>query len=179
MKLSAKDLALVPKLRGQGIKVPVRMLIACNQTGLAKALAASVLIQESGGGVNEWGHDRNAAGAIIYPGVEGRLLVTAGNVKAYLRRRGDEGQGGMQGCGVTQLTWFALQDEAERRGGLHKPLVQMQVGFEDLAVAIRRAGLYGGVEAYNGSGAAAEAYARAVITRAGRIAKACGLPPIG
>jgi hypothetical protein len=176
---SPADVKLAGKLRKQGVLIPYRMMTAARGCGLPLSLAASVLIQESGGGVNEWGHDRGPDGQIIYPGIEGRLLVTRANVAAYLKHRGPGGEGGMQGCGVTQLTWYAFQDEATRRGGLWRPLVQMQVGFTDLAAGVRRSGLYAGVAAYNGTGAAAEAYARAVVERAGRIAAACGLPAIG
>lgn len=177
--ITPADLALASRLRRAGIKVPIRMLMACRSTGLPKALAAAILMQETGGGVNEWGHDRGASGEIIYPGVEGRLLVTRANVAAYLKRRGASGEGGMQGCGVCQLTYYTLQDEAQRRGGLHRPLVQMLVGFGDLAAMIRRDGLYAGVAAYNGSGPAAEQYARDVVLEANRIAGACRLPSIG
>lgn len=176
--LSPKDLALVPKLRAQGIRMPVRCLMAVRSTGLPLAVAASMLIQESGGGVNEWGHDRDSAGRLIPPAVEGRLLVTKANVTRYLAHRGVHGEFGMQGCGVTQLTYYTLQDEATRRGGLWKPLVQMQVGFGDLAALIRRDGLRMGVAGYNGEGPAADAYAQTVIERADRIARALGLPPL-
>ena len=91
--------------------------------------------------------------------------VTKEKYLAYRARRGTHGQGGMQGVGPVQLTYFAFQDEADRLGGCWKPLVNMKVGFARLADNVRHNGLRPGIRAYNGTGEAAERYADSVLKR--------------
>jgi hypothetical protein len=55
--LRPKDAPLVPKLRKLGIKMPIRMLIAAHKAAIPPSLAASVLMQETSGGANIFGHD--------------------------------------------------------------------------------------------------------------------------
>lgn len=172
--LTPSDLVRVKRLRACGILMPVRCLLACKATGLPLAIGASILVQETGGGRNEWGHDTT----IFVGGFDAKNkhaygeTVTKQAVLAYLKQRGPTGDGGMQGVNVTQLTYYAFQDEAMRLGGLWKPLVCMKVGFGDLAHNIRRSGIRAGVVAYNGTGSAAEKYADEVLARADRFTKA-------
>jgi len=156
--LRPKDAALVPKLRKLGIKMPIRMLAAAREAAVPPSLAASMLIQESGGGTNVFGHDPT-----IFAGAG---EVTKEKYLAYKKQRGPKGEGGMQGVGPLQLTFYTVQDEADGRGGCWKPYVNMLVGFEHLAANIRRSGMHAGVKAYNGSGDAAEKYANTVVPRA-------------
>ena len=172
------DAALIDSLRTLGIKIPERMLTAARYAGLPVALAASTLMQESGGGTNEWGHDPT----IFVGGYDSANhhaygeIVTEQAYKAYLAQRGPGGRGGMQGVGPCQLTYFAFQDEADRLGGCWKPLANMKVGFSDMAHLIRKDGLHAGVMGYNGSGPAAERYADTVLARAQEFAGKLGLP---
>jgi hypothetical protein len=136
--------------------------MAAHDAGLNIALAASLLIQESGGGENIYGHDPT-----IFVGAG---QVTEANYQVYLAERRHSGNTLMQGVGPCQLTYWSLQDAADRLGGCWKPLCNMRVGFSHLAEAIRRSGLRAGVAAYNGSGPAAEAYAQEVIQRADELA---------
>lgn len=155
---------LVEQLRGLGILMPAECLAAAREAKLPLHLAASLLVQESGGGRNVYGHDPT-----IFVGGPGGGLpneVTEANYKEYLRLRGEQGEGGMQGVGPCQLTWWSYQDEADELGGCWDPLANMRVGFKRLADDIRRYGLHPGVKAYNGSGAAADAYATEVLARA-------------
>ena len=161
---SPADAALVEQLAGLGILMPADCLAAAREAKLPLHLAASLLVQESGGGRNVYGHDPTIfAGG---PGHGQPNEVTEANYKEYLRLRGAKGGGGMQGVGPCQLTWWSYQDEADSLGGCWDPVVNMKVGFKHLADNIRRYGLHPGVKAYNGSGAAAEAYATTVIARA-------------
>jgi hypothetical protein len=155
--LRPKDAPLVPKLRTLGIKMPIRMLIAAHNTAIPPSLAASVLMQETSGGANIFGHDPT-----IFVGAG---EVTKAKYLAYKKQRGPKGEGGMQGVGPLQLTFFTLQNEADAKGGCWKPYVNMLVGFEHLADNIRRGGMHQGVKAYNGSGPDAEKYATTVLSR--------------
>ena len=158
------DAVLIAKLRGLGILMPEECLAAARAAQLPLHLAASLLIQESGGGRNVYGHDPTIfAGG---PGHGQPNEVTEANYHEYLKLRGPKGGGGMQGVGPCQLTWWSIQDEADSLGGCWDPATNMQVGFKRLADSIRHNGMHLGVKAYNGSGPAAEAYATKVIARA-------------
>ena len=70
----------------------------------------------------------------------------------------------MNGVGWTQLTWYekVLRCDA-LEGGASEPRNQIRIGAEDLAVLVKQYGLFSGVRRYNGSGPAAEEYARDVV----------------
>jgi hypothetical protein len=116
------------------------------------AAAATLLIKESSGGRNVWGHDAVPTGGNYVKGAE----VTEA---AYLRYKAARAIYGAQGVGPTQLTWPAFQDRADARGGAWDWRVNCAVGFEILADHIHRLGTRDGFRAYNGSGPAAERYA--------------------
>ena len=168
MGLTPADALLIRRLRSVGVLIPVRCLIAARGCGLNVALAASLLIQESGGGQNVYGHDPT-----IFAGAG---QVTEANYHVYRAERVASGNRRMQGVGPCQLTYWTLQDAADALGGCWKPLANMRVGFSHLAEAVRRSGLRAGVAAYNGSGPAADAYAQAVIERADRFALELHVP---
>jgi hypothetical protein len=123
--------------------------------GLELAAAATLLEKESGGGRNVWGHDNVKTGGHYVKGAE----VTEEAYRNYKAAR-DRGQVGSQGVGPTQLTFKGFQDRADQRGGCFDWRVNCAVGFEILADHIRRLGTRDGFRAYNGSGPAAEAYAK-------------------
>jgi hypothetical protein len=89
--------------------------------------------------------------------------VTWRRYKLYkqFRKRG----WGMQGIGPCQLTWFELQDQADKAGGCHKPYPNMIVGFRLLRELIAQHGREKGAARYNGVGDAAEAYGRDYVKR--------------
>jgi hypothetical protein len=124
--------------------MPVRCLLAARKTGLPLSLGCALLLQESGGGANVFGHDPT-------------IFTGAGTVtkQKYLAYKAQRGHTKMQGVGPCQLTWWEFQDEADKRGGCWRPLVNMQVAFGHLAALVARSGLHDGVRAYNGSGPAA------------------------
>lgn len=156
-------------MRGLGMKMPVRTLMAARSCGLNVALACSVVMQETGGGVNEYGHDPT-----VFVGAGN---VTRWNYRQYLVMRNTPHYGARcQGVGPVQLTYWGFQDRADALGGCWRPLVNMKVGFADLARNIRVDGLREGVRSYNGSGPAADAYAEEVISRAKGYAVRLRLP---
>lgn len=145
-------------MRAHGIVYPIAAWEEAHRVGLALAYACAMLDQETGGGRNVFGHDPT-------------ICIGWGNVNRikygwYKARRRASGNRLMQGVGPTQLTWWSTQDEADAEGGCWQPRYNMRVGFRHLAFNIRRYGIYFGVKAYNGSGPAADQYARAVIDRA-------------
>jgi hypothetical protein len=160
-----------------GIVCPVALIDASRAAGVPLPLAASLLVQESGGGRNEWGHDPT----IFVGGYDakndrrwGETVTKAADLE-YKRQRGPTGNGGMQGVGPCQLTYYALQDEADGLGGCWLPKANLTVGMRLLAANIRREGERAGVALYNGSGPAAARYADAVLARAARFASALGV----
>ncbi|MCW2767557.1 MAG: hypothetical protein JWO11_3516 [Nocardioides sp.] len=129
--------------------------------GLDLAAAAVVLLKESGGGRNVWGHD----GVIVAPNtyIKG-AEVTEQAYRAYLQAV-TAGRAGRQGCGPMQLTWSGYQAQADALGGCWDWRNNVTVGFQALAQHIRNSGLRGGFRDYNGSGPAAEAYATDAMTK--------------
>jgi hypothetical protein len=135
---------------------PLWTIKAAKVAGLRLPLACAVLEQESGGGRNIFGHDPTGSIPAAWKGGQ----VTKLRYLAYKARRG---RYGMQGVGPCQLTWWATQDLADKAGGCHLPYPNMAIGFMMLEDSIRAHGLWKGVALYNGSGAAAQNYARHVL----------------
>ena len=82
----------------------------------------------------------------------------------YLRYRELRDRGhGVQGVGLTQLTWPSFQDEADSIGGCWKTRTQLRVGFRVLADHVRARGERDGLAAYNGTGPRAQRYADDVL----------------
>lgn len=165
MAYTPAELLLGKKLRKYGIVNPLYTIRAAKSASISVPLACAFLEQESGGGRNAWGHDPT-----IFVGGYDALhkrsygpLVTRDGYLAYKAERGPTGRGGMQGVGPMQLTYYSYQDEADKLGGCWHPLHNMTVGFKLAASLIRRNGLQLGIKTYNGSGAAADAYAANVL----------------
>lgn len=150
---SPKDIALAVKAKRYGAKYSLRIILEARKVGLPISLAFALVEKESGF-TNVFGHDpgnHSGAGA-----------VTKSKYLAYKAQRGSTGRGGMQGVGPCQLTYYSYQDTADRLGGCWKPRYNIQVGLGLLANHIRQYGKTAGIAAYNGSGPAAQAYARSV-----------------
>ncbi|MDX6632758.1 MAG: hypothetical protein QOG26_763 [Solirubrobacterales bacterium] len=131
------------------------ILDEADRTGIMLSLGLALVEQESGF-QNVFGHD----------GVRNPVRggpVTKDRYLAYKHYR--KAGYGMQGVGLTQLTWYSFQDRADALGGCWKPRWQLRVGFEVLAANIRQHGQHAGIAAYNGSGPAAQHYADQVIAR--------------
>lgn len=147
----------VDAMRRYGIRNPHVAYQEAVRAHLNIALACALLEQESGGGINEFGHDPTIC--------VGWGTVTRLKYAAYKARRRLSGNRLMQGVGPCQLTWWSTQDQADAEGGCWKPRFNMRVGFAHLAYNIRRYGLKAGVAAYNGSGPAAQRYAEHVLAK--------------
>ena len=120
------------------------------------AAAATLLVKESGGGRNVWGHDDVVVAPNTY--VKGGP-VTESNYTAYIAAV-RAGRAGRQGCGPTQLTFGPFQQRADDLGGCWRFDINCRVGFDILADHIRTRGVQDGFRAYNGSGPRAGAYGR-------------------
>lgn len=148
---------LAAALAREGFVFPWPTLRARTAARLGLPVACAVLMLETGGGRNEYGHD-------VYPGgVEapgfGWGTVTEANYRAFLSLRAATGRS--NGVGPCQLTSPGLQDEADAAGGCWLPQHNMAVGFRDLHdLVVERGSVEAGCAAYNGSGPAAEAYGR-------------------
>jgi hypothetical protein len=159
--MSAKrDRHLVTAMKRGGIRYPKTTLRIARKVNkrhghMPLSRACAVLEQETGGGRNVFGHDpvRSIVGGIV---TRARY--------AYYKARRKAGLG-MQGVGPTQLTWYAFQDEADRLGGCWRQNINQYVGLSHLAMQIKAHGVHAGTRAYNGTGAAAEVYARTVAAR--------------
>lgn len=158
MALSERDQKLAERLRGAGLKYPVTTIEEARRVGLPLSYALAFLEKESSGrdvdgrrrfGLNLFGSD---------PGPPTRGgFVTEQRYRKYLSDR--KNGRGMQGVGPNQLTWYALQDMADRMGGCYKPRYNMRVGFAQAKALIKANGKRNGVVRYNGAGPAAQRYA--------------------
>lgn len=142
--------------------------------GLDLAAAATLLIKESGGGRNLWGHDAVNTGGLYVKGSE----VTKA---AYLAYKAQRTRLGAQGVGPCQLTWPGYQDQADQLGGCWDWRCNVTIGFRALAGGIKARGLREGFRRYNGSGPAAERYAGDAMAKYGawksRLAGTGGIDP--
>jgi hypothetical protein len=151
----------VSVLTAGGIIGAADVISIASAAGLELAAAATLLVKESGGGRNVWGHDAVTVAPNTY--VKGGP-VTQSNYAAYIAAV-KAGRAGRQGCGPTQLTYGPFQQRADDAGGCWRWEINCRVGFGILADHIRRLGVQDGFRAYNGSGRAAEAYGRDAKTR--------------
>ena len=150
-----KALLQIKRARANGIVNPLYAWQESKRAGLPYELGLAFLSQESGGGHNVFGHDPTIC--------VGWGEVTKAKYLSYKSKRGTFGRGGMQGVGPMQLTWYSYQDAADKLGGCWIVNYNMRIGFSTAAYNIKRYGLHAGIAAYNGSGAAAQAYANSVL----------------
>jgi hypothetical protein len=141
------------RARRHGARYAGRIIEEAHREGIQLSLAFAVCEQETGFR-NVFGHDPT-----IYVGAG---KVTKRKYLAYKRARGTTH---MQGVGPMQLTWWATQDLADREGGCWRPRMNIRIGLRLLHQNIRQHGERAGIKAYNGTGPAADAYARTVLQR--------------
>lgn len=157
-------------MRNHGIVYPRETVLAARAAKLGLPLAEAMLMSETGGGHNEFGHDMY--GKTPAPGY-GWGPVTKDKYLAFRRERDKTGH--TNGVGCAQLTSVSLQDEADKVGGCWVPQHNMAVGFHYLHDLILEHGVLGGCIAYNGSGPAAVAYGHRLVETANRFKAArCG-----
>jgi hypothetical protein len=151
--MTVKDTALELRLREHGIIHPIFTHDAAEREGLDLAAACAMLMMESAGGHNEFGHDW----PFEYAGQE----VTEERYRA-LRAAIDLGRPST-GVGPCQLTSVTLLDDADQLGGAWDIVHNLEVGFHYLRGLMDEHGVRDGFMHYNGSGPAAEAYANAAM----------------
>ena len=164
----------ISKLKTLGCVYPELTLRAVLLAGIGDLLPVfqAILEEESSGGYMVWGHDPDSnfiGGYDRRTGTHWGELVTHQSYAAYKAQRVE---GGAQGCGSGQLTSPVLQDQADALGGCWRPQQNLEVAARFFAGNVRRDGLRAAVEAYNGSGPAAVAYADRVLARAAEYRKA-------
>jgi len=150
---TARDLLLAARAKRHGANYSLRIILEARQTGIPISLAFAVIEQESDFR-NVFGHDPT-----IHAG--------AGKVtkRKYLAYKQARGKTRMQGVGPAQLTWWELQDEADRLGGCWVPRHNIAAAFDKLSGLIRQHGEREGIRRYNGTGPAADRYAKSVLAR--------------
>lgn len=146
--LSPKDLRIIRKMRKHGIVNPVIAFQEARRAHCPIPVLCAVLMQETGGGRNIFGHDPT-------------IFVGAGTVtkKKYLAYKARRKKGGFQGVGPMQLTYGGYQDEADSLGGCWKVRFNIRVGAGHLARKIKGSGIWYALRDYNGS----EDYANVVF----------------
>lgn len=138
--------AKVRKARRAGAEHVYAIFAAARKHRISYPLALALFEKESNF-LNQWGHDRNSHGALIFPAIPGRKMVNEKTYKAYKAGRALRGN---QGVGLGQLTSPGIQDMADRRGGAWRVKPNVDVSLEILAGHIRALGLRRGIGAYNG-----------------------------
>ena len=139
------DTGLLLLLKKEGFVYGSQILAARTVAKLGLPVACAMLMVESGGGQNIFGHDTDALGEC--PGY-GWGLVTQAKYLAFKAIRVKTGRS--NGVGCAQLTSPGLQDEADAAGGCWVPQHNMAVGFHTLHDDIDQFGLQDGCAAYNG-----------------------------
>ena len=137
------------KLKRRGVRKPFIVIQEARKARIPVAVALAMLEKETGiPQRNIFGCDYGAGRAFCLE------RVTRNKVKLLLDN------GVANGVGWTQLTYPPYVREANRDGGAHKPRYQCRVGFGVLRELYRQEGTWwGAYRRYNGSGAAANAYA--------------------
>jgi hypothetical protein len=155
------DNKLVFVIEQYGLQNGADCLKASRAVGLDLSYCCALLEMESGGrnifGGDPWNPREYPKGAAL-PVSWSETPVTRAKYTYYKLRRNR----GMQpnGVGPCQLTSAGVQMLAEDKGGCWKPLHNMEIGFGLLKRLITINGKFMGYQEYNGSGPAAEAYAR-------------------
>lgn len=125
-------------LRKRSYAYPWRTARAVNKTGINPAVAAVLLTKETGGGRNVFGCDHGPGRAFCHE------RVTKEKVSLLLR------SGLANGVGPTQLTFRPFVEAANRRGGAHRPYINMLVGFGIFKEYLNEGSLWQAAKRYNG-----------------------------
>jgi hypothetical protein len=151
--VTAEQRKYVERARKHGANYAWTLVKVAVEEGVQISLAFAICEQETGFR-NVFGHDPT-----IFAGAG---KVTKAKYLAYKQQRGPTGRGGMQGVGPMQLTYYSFQDDADKLGGCWKVEPNIRVALRLLKSNIRQHGRHTGIARYNGTGAAAERYARSV-----------------
>lgn len=151
-----RDLELAKIAKKYGANYSLRIVMEARRGKVPISLAFAVVEQESNFR-NVFGHDPT-----IFIGAG---VVTKKKYLDYKRKRGARGQGGMQGVGPMQLTWYEFQDQADKLGGCWIAANNIRVGLTLMGNLIIQHGTRKGIARYNGSGPKANRYATEVLKK--------------
>lgn len=127
-------------LRKRRFAYPIRTLRAVRKSKLDPALAAVLLLKESGGGRNVFGCDHGRGRAFCHEKVTREKVMRL--LEADMAN----------GVGPTQLTWPPYVVQANKAGGAWRPQVNMVVGFTIFKELLREEGsVWGAAKRYNGA----------------------------
>lgn len=152
MNLSRRDRELAEWIGRQGFKRPFLIVGALRKADIKPQTALALLEKESGDASNIYGHDAVETNGIYAKGGP----VTESNYAKYREWRGSgaeaDRRGRMQGVGPTQLTYWSLQERADRAGGAWKPYVNMVTGMTIFREYVRESGsIWEAAKRYNGA----------------------------
>ena len=137
-----RDNALARKLRDNGVKNALRIVIECrhrHDSAIPVSLGVAIQEQESRG-LNIFGADQHAP-FTHQPVTKARVLQLVEHVRA----------GGVSnGVGPMQLTFIGFIDEANRDGGAWVPAVNIATGLGVIAGHVKQHGVRDGLATYNG-----------------------------
>lgn len=151
-----RDLALARRAKKHAPRYSLRIIMQARKSGIPISLGFALIEKESDF-ENVFGHDPTDSIPDSWKGT----MVTKNKYLFYKVRRPEHG---MQGVGPAQLTWWAYQDQADKRGGCWIPKHNISVAFDHMAALIENnKTLREAVAKYNGTGPKAEAYASAVL----------------
>lgn len=156
--VTPRDLVLARRAKKAGANYGLRIIMEARRAGIPLSLAFALIEQESGFR-NVFGHDPTTSIPKDWQGRE----VTKDRYLHYKKNRSSEG---MQGVGPAQLTWYEYQDQADKRGGAWIPKHNIGVAMDHLAALLRvKSNRHEAIKGYNGTGPAAEKYAKQVEDR--------------
>ena len=136
-----EKLRLAARAKRAGARYCYRIVDEADKARIPIALGFALCEQETGF-QNIFGHDPT-----IFAGAG---EVTKKKYLRYKRQRGPTGRGGMQGVGVTQLTYYSFQDRADHLGGCWRIRPQLKVAFELVRSFIQAGGEHE-IWRYNGA----------------------------
>lgn len=159
--LTPNELRICARAKRKGIVNPIIAYQEAKRAGLEFAVLCAVLMKETAGGHNVFGHDGGGAPCA------GWGLVTASKYRQYvalfIRARV------AQGVGPMQLTYRGFQTLADKAGGCWKVRPNIRVGAEILAKDIKHSSgadyngkIWNALRAYNGSAAYADSVLQGV-----------------
>lgn len=144
-RIAVADWKYVLRARRAGARHCIKIIEEARTAGLPLSWAFALVEQETAplGSANSF---RNIFGCD-----RGSILcherVTRDKVKRLLRFIDQDGPS--NGVGLTQLTWPPYIREAERKGGAHRPRIQLRVGFRVFRSITRES--YSNAWRYNGA----------------------------
>jgi hypothetical protein len=153
--LTTHERRIARRLKEEGFKHSFLLVAAAKKADIMPATAAALVNMETGDGTMIFGCDHGPGQAFCHE------KVTKTKVQSLLA------SSLANGVGATQLTFKPFVQEADSEGGAHRYYPNVLTGFRILRRNFDASGgnLRTAYRMYNGSGAAAEAYADRAMAR--------------